>query len=64
MFSAKGVDGRVDSVIDEGCESCKINDIPRQERCIGLTKYTSRVTYECPSSRDRIENAVDPEAGI
>lgn len=24
-----------------------------------LTKYTSRVTYECPSSRDRIEDAVD-----
>jgi hypothetical protein len=29
-----------------------------------LTKYTSRVTYERPSSRDRIENAIDPEAGI
>jgi hypothetical protein len=63
MFSAKRVDGRVDSVIDEGCESCKINDIP-PDRKNGLTKYTSRVTYERPSSRDRIENAVDPEAGI
>lgn len=65
MFSAKCVYGGVDAVVDKcyGPASVSMPGYTADGKC-QRTKHASRVTYEGTSSRDRVEDAVDPEACV